>query len=95
MVDQTLGNTTCQVYDFLTLYADPSNVIRRLETNRRLLEPLLTKNPADLLVDAVNRWVNGDYTLVYYIKGVIRNRIKYSGKGPKLEIDRENLKTED
>ena len=83
-----------RVYDFLTLYADPSNVIKRLETNRKLLEPLLTKNPIDSLIDAVNRWANGDYALAYYIKGVIRNRIKNDGKGTKLEIDGENLKTE-
>ena len=83
-----------RVYDFLTLYADPSNVIKRLETNRKLLEPLLTKNPTDSLIDTVNRWANGDYALAYYIKGVIRNRIKNDGKGTKLEIDGENLKTE-
>ncbi len=83
-----------RVYDFLTLYADPSNVIRRLETNRKLLEPLFNKNPIDSLLDAVNRWVNNDYTLIYHIKGVIRSRIKYGDADAKLEIDGENLKTE-
>ncbi|ADN51575.1 hypothetical protein [Vulcanisaeta distributa] len=82
-----------RVYDFLTLYADPSNVIRRLETNRRLLEPLLNRNPVDKLIDTVNRWVNNDYSLVYYIKGIIRDRIKYGNIDAKLGIDRENLKT--
>lgn len=83
-----------RVYDFLTLYADPSNVIKRLETNRKLLEPLFSKNPIDSLLDAVNRWANNDYELIYYIKGVIRSRIKYGGVGTELGIDRENLKTE-
>lgn len=83
-----------RVYDFLTLYADPSSVIRRLETNRKLLEPLFARNPIDSLIDNVNRWVNNDYTLVYYIKGAVRNRIKHGVSDAELGIDRENLKTE-
>ncbi|ADY00812.1 MAG: hypothetical protein ACP5GZ_04065 [Vulcanisaeta sp.] len=83
-----------RVYDFLTLYADPSNVIRRLETNRKLLEPLFMKNPVDSLLDNVSRWINNDYSIIYYIKGVIRNRIKGDDTGMRLEIDRENLKIE-
>ncbi|BDR93181.1 hypothetical protein [Vulcanisaeta souniana] len=78
-----------RVYDFITFSADPSNVIRRLDINRKLLEPLFVKNPVDQLLDSVGRWLNNDYSLIYYMKGIIRGLIR----GGDLEIDRENLKT--
>ncbi len=81
-----------RVYDFVTVYADPSNVIRRLDTNRKLLEPLLTKNPTDSMLDLIKRWLNNDYSLIYYIKGVIRNRIMKTNTADSSGIDRENLK---
>lgn len=80
-----------RVYDFLTIHADPSNVIKHVETIRKLLEPLLVRNPVDSLTDVVNRWVNNDYELIYYIKGAIRSRIKHGDGNTRLEIDRENL----
>ena len=82
-----------RVYDFLTFHADPSNVVRHVETNRKLLEPLLTKNPIDSLIDAVNKWASNDYTLIYRIKGIIRSRIRPNDTINKLGIDKENLKT--
>jgi len=82
-----------RVYDFTTISADPSNVIRRLDSMRKVLEPLFTRNPVDALLDGIRRWVDGDYSLVYQLKGVIRSSIMGARNTNSLEVDRENLKT--
>lgn len=82
-----------RVYDFTTISADPSNVIRRLDSIRKVLEPLFTRNPVDALLDGIRRWVDGDYSLVYQLKGVIRSSIMGARNTNSLEVDRENLKT--
>ena len=70
-----------RVYDFTTISADPSNVIKRLGSLRKLLEPLLTKNPVEALLSTTKRWVNGDYSIIYKIKGSVKGKIAGIGMG--------------
>ncbi|MFB6469959.1 MAG: hypothetical protein TU36_001795 [Vulcanisaeta sp. AZ3] len=79
-----------RIYDFTTISADPANVIRHLDTDRKLLEKSLVKNPIDSLIENVRRVMDGDYSLIYELKGAIKSKIM------KTEInnfDKENLKT--